>query len=604
MGTDFDQSDHEDMGPNPHGIERSGDRDHVNRGDVVARLERLERRLSALEAMLVPPPSPVATPPPPPVPTDRVPAPPAPPAPPRRLDAETVLKWTGVGLVTLAALFLVSTAIARGWIGPRLQLALAAAGGAVLIAIALRLPARRRPWSVALAHGGLVVLGICAGAAHAWLDLVPVPVSVALVAGVVALAVALAERLDHANLVANGLVLGLVVPGVIAAYDTLGPTFTAPWFVALVAVAAAVAWLRDWWTPRLIGLLTVGPLLVWVADEASGAETTARLVVQLSIVTAIVLWWPAPWLRPVSGSWRWLDVRSIVALPGLVWLSSSILWFPTELAEVQWSPSGGWDPVGGPATIAGVVALGFAVPAAVGRSGVVRPMPRSLLFGHVIGISTVITIGLALLIDGPALLLSLTVQTMGLSLLAMRSRDLWQWANAAILAVVVGTWTAAGIVTGIDVGLPWPEAVVYLVVVSVSGAVAVIARTVSREVAYSAAAAAWIGLLLWIVAVIKPLPQGQMMVSLLWAALGLGVVVLGAGFAAPSFTLTPEDSTALRRLGLATLAATVVKLVTVDLAEVDTIWRALLFAVVGAGLLRLGFQLGSDRSVPEDRASR
>lgn len=598
MGTDFDQFDHEDMRPNPpsHG-------DHDERGDVVARLERLEQRLSALEAMLGPPPSPDPTPPPPPppAPADRVPAW-SPPAPPRRLDAETVLKWTGVGLVTLAALFLVSTAIARGWIGPRLQLALAAAGGAALIAIALRLPSQRRPWSVALAHGGLVVLGICAGAAHAWLDLVPVSVSVALVAGVVGLATALAERLDHANLMANGLVLGLTVPGVITAYDALGPTFTAPWFVTLVAVTATVAWLRDWWTPRLIGLLTVGPLLVWVADDASGAETTVRLVVQLSIVTATVLWWPAPWLRPVSGSWRWLDVRSIMALPGLVWLTSSILWFPTELAEVELSPSGGWDPAAGPAAIAGLVAFGFAAPAAVGRSGMVRPMPRSLLFGHVIGISTVITIGLALLIDGPALLLSLTVQTLGLSLLAMRGRDLWLWANAAVLAVVVGTWAAAGIVTGIDVGLPWPEAVAYLIVVAVAGAIALVSRTVSREVAYSTAAAAWIGLLLWIVAVIKPLPQGQMVVSLLWAALGLGVVVLGAGFTAPSFTLTPEDSTALRRLGLATLAATVVKLVTVDLAEVDTIWRALLFAVVGAGLLRLGFQLGSDRAVPDDRA--
>lgn len=584
------------MEPTTHGVERT-----VEPIEVMERLERLEQRLSALEQLLGQGPLPTPLPPPP-GPGDRVGAWPEPRAARSGgwgVDAETVLKWTGVVLVSLAAAFLVSTAISRGWIGPRLQLALAATGGAGLIAIALRLPVDRRPWSVALAHGGLVVLGICAGAAHGWLDLVPISVSVALAAGVLGVAVAVAARLEHSNLATNGLVVGLVVPGAIAAYDTFGPTFTAPWFVALVAVAATLAWLRGWWTPRLTGLAAIGPLLIVVADDTFGAGTTVRLVVQLSIVAAVLLWWPAPWFRPVSGWWRWLDVRSVMVLPSLAWLTSSMLWFPAELAEVEWSASDGWDPATGPAAVAALIALGFAVPAAVGRAGVVRPMPGSLLFGHVIGISAVVTIGLALLIDGPALLLSLTVQTLGLSLLAVRSRDLWLWANAAVLAAFVGTWTAAGILIGIDAGLPWPDAVAYLIVVSVVGALAMASRAVSREVAHSAAVAAWIGLLLWIMAVVRPLPQGQMLVSLMWAALGAGVVVVGAGFTARWITIGPHESTALRRLGLTTLAATVVKLVTIDLSEVDTIWRALLFAVVGAGLLRLGFRLGPVRPVSQ-----
>jgi len=41
-------------------------------------------------------------------------------------------------------------------------------------------------------------------------------------------------------------------------------------------------------------------------------------------------------------------------------------------------------------------------------------------------------------------------------------------------------------------------------------------------------------------------------------------------------------------LGLITLGVTVVKLVTVDLDAVDTMWRAGLFFLVGIGLLRLG----------------
>ena len=39
------------------------------------------------------------------------------------------------------------------------------------------------------------------------------------------------------------------------------------------------------------------------------------------------------------------------------------------------------------------------------------------------------------------------------------------------------------------------------------------------------------------------------------------------------------------------LGITVAKLLTVDLQEVDTLWRAGLFFVIGLGFLRLGFLL-------------
>lgn len=612
------------MGPNTHGIERiddgrgDGDRDAVDRAEVWDRLDRLEQRLSSVERVLAQ--ASIATslpPPPPPVSGDRVVAWPPPAesdhagpetkaaeAVGRDLDAETMLKWTGVSLVSLAALFLVSTAVSRGWIGPRLQLSLATLGGAGLLAVALRLPADRRPWSVALAHGGLVVLGICAGAAHAWLDLVSLPVSTALVACVVGLAMVVADRLDHANLVSTGVVIALIVPAVITTYEAFGPAFTAPWLLGLVAVSITVSWWRDWWAPRLIALVTIGLPLVLVAGDASGSATGIRIVVQFSIVAAALLWWMAPWLRPAPGAHRWLDGRSVMVLPGLVWLASSILWFPGELAGLEWATSDRAGAVverigtaSGSAAVAGLAAAGFAALAVAAWSGAIRPLSRVLVVGHLVGVSVVTTIGLALVIDGPALLLSLAVQTIGLAVLARHSRDRWVEANAAMLAAVVGAWTAAGIIIGIDEGLAWPYATSYLIVVAVAAGIALAARDVNRPVFDGVVLAAWVALLLWFMAVVGALPQGQMLVSLVWAALGAAVVAVGAGFTAPSITINPDDGIALRRLGLITLAATVVKLVTIDLAEVDTIWRALLFAVVGAGLLRLGFRLGS-RQVP------
>ena len=73
------------------------------------------------------------------------------------------------------------------------------------------------------------------------------------------------------------------------------------------------------------------------------------------------------------------------------------------------------------------------------------------------------------------------------------------------------------------------------------------------------------------------------MVSVSWAVVGIGLFVVGA-------TRKNRDAAAA---GLAVIGLTVGKLLTVDLREVDALWRAGLFLVVGLGLLRLGFLLPS-----------
>ncbi len=64
---------------------------------------------------------------------------------------EQLLKWSGLVLMFLSALFLVSTAIKRGWIGPELQLLGAGAIGAGLIGGGLVMGQRRAGWDVPLA---------------------------------------------------------------------------------------------------------------------------------------------------------------------------------------------------------------------------------------------------------------------------------------------------------------------------------------------------------------------------------------------------------------------------------------------------------------------
>ena len=87
--------------------------------------------------------------------------------------------------------------------------------------------------------------------------------------------------------------------------------------------------------------------------------------------------------------------------------------------------------------------------------------------------------------------------------------------------------------------------------------------------------------LLWLGSVLVHLPQGQAVVSVSWAITGIALLVVGA-----TRKLRDVAAAALVVIGL-----TVGKLLTVDLREVDALWRAGLFLVVGLGLLRLGFLL-------------
>jgi hypothetical protein len=97
-----------------------------------------------------------------------------------------------------------------------------------------------------------------------------------------------------------------------------------------------------------------------------------------------------------------------------------------------------------------------------------------------------------------------------------------------------------------------------------------------------AGALALLGLfLLWLGSVLVHLPEGQAAVSVSWAIVGTTILVAGAVRKVPD----------LGTVGLAVLGLTVAKLLVVDMQEVDTLWRAGLFLLVGLGLMRLGFLL-------------
>lgn len=89
------------------------------------------------------------------------------------------LRLGGMTLVVASAIFFVSSAISRGWVGPAAQLGVATVTSLAMIALSFRFTAERRAWTISLAIGGAASLFASGVVGYYGLDLLSFPVAVA-----------------------------------------------------------------------------------------------------------------------------------------------------------------------------------------------------------------------------------------------------------------------------------------------------------------------------------------------------------------------------------------------------------------------------------------
>ncbi|MEM9131630.1 MAG: DUF2339 domain-containing protein [Actinomycetota bacterium] len=595
---------------------------------LTARVAELERQLDAFRAATAAPSPPTApglspagvpvgpppptfaagaAPPPgtpgfPPAPTagfgqaTTIPAPGAPPGPPpptahRRpprptaspeITTEAVLRWAGLLLVVLAAVFFVATAISRGWIGPELQLLGATAIGVGLLAGAHRLAPRARPWALALACGGAVVLPICAGAAHLELDLVSSAVALVALALVGIGVTAVAWRLDMSAVVGVTGVFGVFVMLAVADEADLAPLVPGLWLVAVAVGASAIGWLRRWVVSRLVVVTLAALMLLALVVDGPDLSTLERAIAVLGILVVGMVAWLGPigaarFGAPSSGLAAGLDHRLVALVPLWTWATASAaVVFTSTVAFV------------GTGLVGAVLTVGFVVVTWA-------RVPRASAMAYGWGAVTLALVAIAVAANGAVFLVALSVAAAGGLVTARLFDDLFGLVYALIQAVVALWWTVVLLVRGLIDPLSWPTLLALAIVVALLGAGAyAIERWGGRGSdggrrpataivvpSWVLIAAAWMAAVWWLAAAFVHGPQGQVVVSLLWAVAAIGALLVGVA----------EDRAVFRILGLVTLALLLTKLLTVDLAAVDALWRVGLFLVVGAGLMRLGYVL-------------
>lgn len=553
------------------------------------------------------PESPVMPPPPRPEPAEELPPPPQQPTtpidwgssshPPLRKTKErtpftlpgieSLLKWAGLVLLFLSAVFLVSTAIQRGWIGPELQLLGAACIGAALIEGGLVLGRRRAGWGVPLVGVGIAVLSATATAGWRWLELWSSSPWIALSFTVLALSIALNGRLRSPGVAATGVTTTAISMSVLAE--------SIPRAAVLLAVVVAVGEATSVWRRSsslhlmtvVVGVVSFGSVAVVSYIEAE--PTSLALLLSGAVVT--LLFWIMPLVftireaepSPLGVNWRPTIDRLVISLPALF----SVAW--------TWSSDLSDDRAGRVFLLTGALALASALAVAASRR-----FQQSIWVSQLMGGAAAVTVGWVLLFEGPGVLAGLTLQAGALLVFVHLVPDRWAVAQAVAMAAVAGLLALVGMADAIDIDAPAIDDVVHL------GVVALLAgwawwedrSRANRPLAQILGVSAFVGAALWPVSALIHVPQGQALISAVWAAVGFALLALA--FSRSSFRLA--------QVSLATLGVVMVKLLTIDLEAVDVFWRVALFFVLGGTFLFAGFRVGTairllspkDDGPPED----
>ena len=484
----------------------------------------------------------------------------APAKPPIRITSEVLLRWAGLGLLILAAAFVVSTAIRRGWIGPELQLAGAVALGVILVGAGLHPRATHRGWAQSLVIAGMLILFTSSGAAFEWLELGNINISMVATIAAGLASVGLSRRLDSVFIALTALLGLVVVPLWLSAPDYYDMPAVVAFALGLAVVFHALHVERSW--PGLYVVVAATTMVVQLLAsaewESEGHESTAAI--QVMIAMSAVAHWIGPAIqhsiRPVDSATIRLASRVILAVPSWLLLVTTLLHALDERDA---------------ALLAGGLAIAFALAAAV----LGLRMPTWLWAAQILSAAIVGSIALALWLDGASLVGALAAQAVALLVLSRHLDDTWftvqSVATAAIVLVAAVTLTLEAIESDIS----WGGDLIHLGVFAATGAVGFALRDASWGKII--ALATYGAMLLWVVSVFVHLSQGQVIVSGIWAAIGVAVVVVALG----------RRHLDTARVGLATLAVVVGKLLTIDLSEVDTFWRAGLFFVIGLGFLWL-----------------
>lgn len=495
---------------------------------------------------------------------------------------ERWLGRVGIAFVVLAFGFLFKYAFDQGWIGPPLRLVLGLAAASALLGVGLRLESSRERYSQYLLGGAIGLYYLVGFAAYELYGLVPFAFAFAFMFGVTVLAFVLAERQRLPSLAVIGAAGGLSTPFLVSTDSPNVPGLVL-YTTLLLAGAGALQFLRGWRGLLLVlgfGGLAVMGLAVAVAtgpsDLLEAGVTTVGVLSAWALLGVLPLFrahlrrsdpetWPDPALPDVLA--RSLGPERVVLL--LLRVGCVLAAFVAVLEL------GGLFDVER-ATLGVLYGVAFLVYLVLAR-GLVATRPALHAAAETAAI--LVTLAIALFFFDYRVVLPLAVAGAGMHSANDRLRlpgvaVIAHIVFAQIVLLVISRLEVLGVAGGSPFGMREMGAL---------GAIALILTSSfvlsSRFLKQLYRIAAHVAFMAWLATQLGPLERGQELISLTWGIYGIVLLLL-------SLRLRQRG---VQLAGLATLGVVAAKLLVVDMAQVDVIWRILLFMGFGAAFLGLSY---------------
>ena len=487
-------------------------------------------------------------------------------------SGEWWLNKLGIGLLLFGVAFLFIYSVERGWIGPWMRVGFGAAIGAVMLVLGLHVYGRRRAFGQVLLGGGVGALYITVFAAFQLYSLVPYLAAFGFMVAVTLLAFVLSLRQDGASISLIGALGGLGTPFLL--YTDSGSLGDLVLYTCLILAGTGAVYYRKGWV-SLLAVSFVGGWLVLLIGYADSAflvvepSLADRRVLQVGVAFAWLLLWLVPVVRGITADERRVSTQLFV-------ISTPMVSFAFTAAI--------WDL---PASDLGWIALSAAVLYAL-AAFVLRKLEgssRNFSYTHALVALMLLTLAAILMLEGDALIFTLAAEAAILHYVARRFSDGFISVEAHLIFFAVAVWLGARLVVPessfeaagravLDI-----SALVDLLVIGLAFAASLVVMPLSLGRIYRIAAHT--AVLAWLWRELSAMPGGEAYVTIAWGL--YAVVLLVAGLRL--------DRSALIRVAMATLFLVAVKLFLVDLAEVEALWRVLLFLGFGVLFLSLSYYL-------------
>lgn len=502
---------------------------------------------------------------------------------------ENWLNWIGIGLLLLGVVFLFKYSIDQGWLIPPVRSAFGLTIGLTLLVSGFKLDESNETFRQIMLGGGIAAFYITGFATFQLYGFMTYAFVWGFMIIVTLLALSLALQQNEPILSVLGTIGGLGTPFML--YQGEGSlTMLILYTCLILAGSGAIYFFKGWksllWTMVAGGwlVLTVG----WFNNIYSplNPSLSDQWTLQWGVIFVAVTFWLVPVIREIL-SYRnpeqWPDPAFMnkdqqveentffVANPSVQILAVIIPVATLFYSFWIWSISN---------EMWGAIVLVCALPLGYTYLPLRKEGLERLSMVHGFAALILLTVSLFLLLEGEILLIALAMEGLVLRIIAAKTGETTISMSSHLLFIVVGFWLFDRFLNlpGQDLLFVNLDALTEVFIIGVAGlAIPGYIRDKNIQLIYRGAA--HVGMLAWFLQELVILDNGQAFVTVSWGVYAL--LILFVGFW--------KNIVPLRFIGMATIFLVVAKLFLVDLTQIQTLLRILLFIGFGALFLAVGY---------------